>query len=136
MAKKSSSSESSSTPSRGSSQRRAPARKKAAVEPVHAVDTASGSEVAAAAVATANVTASAATPAMPRTPAPVKVIEKSLAAEPPVGADQVPARPLTSPRPVPTYQEIAERAYFLYISGAPGGALDHWLAAERELSSR
>lgn len=33
-----------------------------------------------------------------------------------------------------TREMIAERAYHLWLSGAPGGELDHWCAAERELS--
>jgi DUF2934 family protein len=32
-----------------------------------------------------------------------------------------------------THEEIAARAYELYEGGNPGGSVDHWLAAEREL---
>lgn len=32
-----------------------------------------------------------------------------------------------------TYEQIACRAFELYERGAPGDALEHWLAAEREL---
>jgi hypothetical protein len=32
-----------------------------------------------------------------------------------------------------TEDQIAERAYALYVTGAEGGALEHWLQAEREL---
>jgi hypothetical protein len=34
---------------------------------------------------------------------------------------------------VVTDADIAKRAYELFCSGAPGGQLDHWLQAEREL---
>ena len=34
---------------------------------------------------------------------------------------------------VVTDADIAKRAYELFCSGAPGGELDHWLQAEREL---
>jgi Protein of unknown function (DUF2934) len=37
--------------------------------------------------------------------------------------------------PAPSHQAIAERAYELYECGAPGDHVDHWLAAERELST-
>jgi hypothetical protein len=33
-----------------------------------------------------------------------------------------------------TTEMIAERAYHLWLSGAPGGEFDHWCAAERELN--
>jgi hypothetical protein len=33
-----------------------------------------------------------------------------------------------------TREMIAERAYHLWLSGAPGGELDHWCCAERELT--
>jgi hypothetical protein len=32
-----------------------------------------------------------------------------------------------------TEEQIAERAYELYVAGAEGDALDHWLRAEGEL---
>lgn len=32
-----------------------------------------------------------------------------------------------------TEDRIAERAYALYVTGAEGGPLEHWLQAEREL---
>lgn len=35
-----------------------------------------------------------------------------------------------------SHQQIAERAYELYNSGAPGAPDDHWLQAETELRSR
>jgi Protein of unknown function (DUF2934) len=35
-----------------------------------------------------------------------------------------------------TREMIAERAYHLWRSGAPGGEFDHWCAAERELRAR
>lgn len=35
-----------------------------------------------------------------------------------------------------TREMIAERAYHIWLSGAPGGEMDHWCAAERELNSR
>ena len=33
----------------------------------------------------------------------------------------------------PTFEQIAKRAYELYITGAPGSEADHWHQAEREL---
>jgi hypothetical protein len=33
-----------------------------------------------------------------------------------------------------TREMIAERAYHLWLSGAPGGEFEHWCAAERELN--
>jgi len=35
---------------------------------------------------------------------------------------------------VPTPDQIAERAYFLFEAGADGDSVAHWLAAERELA--
>lgn len=35
-----------------------------------------------------------------------------------------------------TREMIAERAYHLWRTGAPGGELDHWCAAERELNGK
>lgn len=35
-----------------------------------------------------------------------------------------------------TREMIAERAYHLWQSGAPGGEFDHWCAAERELNGK
>jgi Protein of unknown function (DUF2934) len=32
-----------------------------------------------------------------------------------------------------TADDIAVRAYFLWETGSPGGELEHWLQAEREL---
>lgn len=40
--------------------------------------------------------------------------------------------PVSAARPV-TEADIAKRAYELFCSGMPGGQLDHWLQAEREL---
>ena len=41
-----------------------------------------------------------------------------------------------TPKPTPTYEEIAIRSYELFLArgGEPGHAEDDWLAAERELS--
>ena len=47
-----------------------------------------------------------------------------------------PARPPVAPaRREPTAEEIRQRAYDIYIrrGGAPGRAVDDWIAAEREL---
>ena len=39
-----------------------------------------------------------------------------------------------APHPAPTNEQIAERAYFLSLERrGPGGPLDDWLQAEREL---
>jgi hypothetical protein len=38
------------------------------------------------------------------------------------------------PRPAAS-EEIAVRAYHLYERGVPGGPIDHWLAAERDLAA-
>ncbi len=35
-----------------------------------------------------------------------------------------------------TREMVAERAYHLWLSGAPGGEFDHWCAAERELNGK
>ena len=35
-----------------------------------------------------------------------------------------------------SWHDIATLAYQIYADGAPGGELDHWLAAENELKSR
>jgi len=35
--------------------------------------------------------------------------------------------------PEPSHEEIAKLAYELYERGAPGGAVDHWLAAKQQL---
>lgn len=35
-----------------------------------------------------------------------------------------------------TREMIAERAYHLWQSGAPGGEFEHWCAAERELNGK
>lgn len=43
------------------------------------------------------------------------------------------AKSAVSAGPV-TREMIAERAYHLWRSGAPGGELDHWCCAERELN--
>ena len=34
----------------------------------------------------------------------------------------------------PTHEEIAQRAYSIYLSHQAGNSLDHWAQAERELS--
>ena len=36
---------------------------------------------------------------------------------------------------VVTHEQIAERAYHLYLSGSDGDAFSHWVAAERELAT-
>ena len=36
---------------------------------------------------------------------------------------------------VVTHEQIAERAYHLYLSGTEGDAITHWVTAERELSA-
>jgi hypothetical protein len=43
-------------------------------------------------------------------------------------------KPAAVPRPV-THDDIAERAYWLYVSGAEGGPHEHWMRAERELTA-
>jgi hypothetical protein len=52
-----------------------------------------------------------------------------------VSAEQAPPpmRSASAPRPEPTHEEIAHRAYQLWTQGIPGGPADHWLQAEREL---
>ena len=40
----------------------------------------------------------------------------------------------TVPPPV-THDDIAERAYALYVTGAEGGPFEHWVRAERELTA-
>lgn len=58
----------------------------------------------------------------------------------PVRRTTAPRSRSTVPTPAPaaasrvvTEADIAKRAYELFCSGAPGGQLDHWLQAEREL---
>ena len=41
------------------------------------------------------------------------------------------AAPLT----VVTHDDIAERAYALYVAGVEGGPFEHWVRAERELTA-
>ena len=44
------------------------------------------------------------------------------------------ATPVEAPPTAPTTEQIAERAYFLSLERkGPGGPLDDWLQAEREL---
>jgi Arc/MetJ-type ribon-helix-helix transcriptional regulator len=43
---------------------------------------------------------------------------------------------LTDEHAGPSHEAIAARAYQLYEQGAPGDAVQHWLAAERDLSTR
>jgi hypothetical protein len=42
---------------------------------------------------------------------------------------------LSGGEPAPSHDAIAVRAYELYEHGAPGGHVEHWLAAERQLGS-
>jgi ABC-type sugar transport system substrate-binding protein len=37
--------------------------------------------------------------------------------------------------PVVTHDQIAERAYLLYVGGVEGDAFTHWVRAERELTA-
>lgn len=37
--------------------------------------------------------------------------------------------------PAPSHEAIAARAHELYQRGAPGDSVEHWLTAERELST-
>ena len=49
-----------------------------------------------------------------------------------------PARkPVTPKRRAPevTQDQIAERAYALYVAGTAGDAFEHWVRAERELTA-
>ncbi|MFT3786788.1 MAG: DUF2934 domain-containing protein [Tepidisphaeraceae bacterium] len=39
----------------------------------------------------------------------------------------------TAAKSAPSYDDIARCAYLKWQSGCPGGELDHWIAAEREL---
>ena len=49
-------------------------------------------------------------------------------------AKPVAAAPVEAPPTAPTAEQIAERAYFLSLERkGPGGPLDDWLQAEREL---
>ena len=43
--------------------------------------------------------------------------------------------PAAKPSPAPTYEEIALRAYHIYLqrNGAPGSPLEDWKRAEQEL---
>jgi hypothetical protein len=34
-----------------------------------------------------------------------------------------------------SHEQIAERAYALYVAGTAGDALEHWVRAERELTA-
>ena len=43
-------------------------------------------------------------------------------------------KPTALPRPV-THDDIAERAYALYVAGVEGGPVEHWVRAERELTA-
>ncbi len=47
------------------------------------------------------------------------------------------SNPETVARSAPTHQDIARRAYEIYLSdGRSGHELEHWLQAERELTQR
>ena len=49
-----------------------------------------------------------------------------------------PARkPVTRRRRAPkvTHDQIAERAYALFVAGTEGDAFEHWVRAERELTA-
>ena len=37
--------------------------------------------------------------------------------------------------PAVTHEQIAERAYWLYLDGTEGDAFAHWVRAERELTA-
>ena len=37
--------------------------------------------------------------------------------------------------PAVTHDDIAERAYALYVAGVEGGPFEHWVRAERELTA-
>jgi hypothetical protein len=41
----------------------------------------------------------------------------------------------TASAPAVTHDDIAERAYALYVSGVEGGPFEHWVRAERELTA-
>ncbi len=61
-----------------------------------------------------------------------KVARRTLPRAPlsPVGPESIRRR-----RPEPTHEEIAKRAYEIWLSGSrePGHDQEHWLQAEREL---
>ena len=46
-------------------------------------------------------------------------------------------KPATRRRRAPevTHDQIAERAYALFVAGAEGDAFEHWVRAERELTA-
>jgi hypothetical protein len=46
-----------------------------------------------------------------------------------------PRRRTTKKTAAPTAEQIAERAYYISLEQPGGGAMDHWLQAERELSA-
>ncbi len=86
----------------------------------------------------APVTQSASTIEPPQTKSPP--VTKTLPAQPAVGAEHPSSRagPI-APTPPPadlhpaTHAEITHLANTMWAQGAPGGPLDHWLAAERQL---
>ena len=44
-------------------------------------------------------------------------------------------RKVAAPAPAVTHDQIAERAYLLYVDGSEGDAFEHWVRAERELTA-
>jgi Protein of unknown function (DUF2934) len=68
--------------------------------------------------------------------APAKVAAPAIAATTPVRNSAVPPKAAAIPaakKVAPSYDQIAQRAYFIWKSGTGGSEYDNWTRAEREL---
>ncbi len=68
---------------------------------------------------------------------PAEAVTKSTPRKSPVPRTAKPKATTATVEPaqkqVPSYEQIAQRAYELWQKGTPGSEFDHWLLAEREL---
>lgn len=91
-------------------------------------------KAAPAATASKAAKASSASTMLDNSPAPAETpaetVKRRIPDVPSVGAEQAIAKPAVS------WQNIADRAYFLYREGAPGSQDDHWRQAEQDLRGR
>ncbi|MDB5334329.1 MAG: hypothetical protein JWP03_5480 [Phycisphaerales bacterium] len=67
--------------------------------------------------------------------APAKIAAPAVAATTPVRNSAVPPKATAAPmkKSAPGYDQIAQRAYFIWQSGTGGSEYDNWTRAEREL---
>ena len=75
-------------------------------------------------------------PKTAKAPAAAVPAAKAAASSPSKAAasiDVPPAKTTKSAATIPTYEQIAKRAYEIHLSGSGGSEMDNWLRAEREL---